>query len=189
MVRRELLRLSERVGRAAAPARATAAAPSSIKVRFADFTTITRSRTLRDATDVTREIYATALGLYDALGLDRARLRLVGVRVEGLVDARGGSPSSWCSARPSTAGATRTRPSTGRSGGSVAAPSGRPHWCGPTTTSDGGDLGPATVVVNRGRHSRSSGGRRTVTPTFPTVGFRPDRCLLMLDGSSSVTGR
>ena len=32
-------------------------------------------------------IYATARELYDALGLERARLRLVGVRLEGLVDA------------------------------------------------------------------------------------------------------
>ena len=57
----------------------------SITVRFADFTTITRSRTIPEATDVTQEIYRAAVRLYDALGLQRARLRLVGVRVEGLV--------------------------------------------------------------------------------------------------------
>src|SRR3546814_7680512 len=57
----------------------------TLRVRFADFTTITRSRTLTEATDVTREIHATATRLYDALGLQRARVRLVGVRVEGLV--------------------------------------------------------------------------------------------------------
>ena len=57
----------------------------TLKVRFADFTTITRSRTLPEATDVTREVYRAAARLYDALGLQRARLRLVGVRVEGLV--------------------------------------------------------------------------------------------------------
>jgi DNA polymerase-4 len=86
VVRRELLRLSERVG-ARMRSQAYKGRTVSIKVRFADFTTITRSRTLRDPTDVTREVYATALSLYEALGLDRARLRLVGVRVEGLVDA------------------------------------------------------------------------------------------------------
>ena len=59
----------------------------SIKVRFADFTTITRARTLRESTDVAREVYATARSLFDALGLQRARLRLVGVRVEGLAPA------------------------------------------------------------------------------------------------------
>ena len=59
----------------------------NIKVRFADFTTITRSKTLRDPTDVTRDIAAVARALYDALGLQRARVRLVGVRVEGLSEA------------------------------------------------------------------------------------------------------
>jgi DNA polymerase-4 len=57
-----------------------------IKVRFADFTTITRARTLAQATDVAREIYATALSLYEGLHLQRARLRLVGVRMTGLAD-------------------------------------------------------------------------------------------------------
>ena len=61
----------------------------TIKVRFADFTTITRCRTLRDPTDVSRDIYATARSLFDALGLQRARIRLVGVRMEGLVDTEG----------------------------------------------------------------------------------------------------
>ena len=55
-------------------------------MRFADFSTITRSRTLAHPTDVTRDVHSTALALYDALGLDRARIRLVGVRVEQLVD-------------------------------------------------------------------------------------------------------
>jgi DNA polymerase-4 len=86
VVRRELLRLAERVG-ARLRAHGYRGRTVSIKVRFADFTTITRSRTVREATDVTREIYAVAVGLYDALGLDRARLRLVGVRVEGLLDS------------------------------------------------------------------------------------------------------
>ena len=57
----------------------------TLKVRFADFTTITRSRTQPEATDVTVEIHRAVTRLYDALGLQRARLRLVGVRVEGLV--------------------------------------------------------------------------------------------------------
>ena len=61
----------------------------SIKIRFADFTTITRSRTLPEHTDVGRLVYETALALYEALGLERARLRLVGVRVEGIRDADG----------------------------------------------------------------------------------------------------
>jgi DNA polymerase IV len=86
VVRRELLRLCERT---AARLRdgGMVGRTISIKVRFADFTTITRSRTLRDPTDVAAEVFATARGLFDALGLDRARLRLIGVRVEGLAVA------------------------------------------------------------------------------------------------------
>jgi DNA polymerase-4 len=59
----------------------------SLKIRFADFSTITRSRTLTAPTDVAKEIYDTVRGLYDALGLQRVRIRLVGVRMEGLIDA------------------------------------------------------------------------------------------------------
>jgi DNA polymerase-4 len=57
----------------------------TITVRFADFTTITRSRTLGEPTDVTQEVFREAVRSYDALGLQRARIRLVGVRLEGLV--------------------------------------------------------------------------------------------------------
>ncbi len=84
VVHRELLRLAERT---ATRLRATGqlGRTVSIKVRFADFTTITRARTLDVPTDVGREVYDTARSLFDALGLQRARLRLVGVRVEGLL--------------------------------------------------------------------------------------------------------
>ena len=85
VIARELLRLSERTAarlRAAGQVGRTV----SIKIRFADFTTITRSRTLPESTDVGRTVYETALALYQALGLERARLRLVGVRVEGITD-------------------------------------------------------------------------------------------------------
>ena len=88
VVHRELLRLAERT---AARARAAGLAGRTVvlKVRFADFTTITRSRTLRERTDVTRLVHATARDLFDGLGLQRARVRLVGVRLEGLADAAG----------------------------------------------------------------------------------------------------
>ncbi|MCU0265169.1 MAG: DNA polymerase IV [Actinomycetia bacterium] len=88
VIRRELLRLAEKVA-ARLRHQGWRGRTVSIKVRFADFTTITRARTLRDPTDVGQEVYATARALYEALGLQRARLRLVGVRVEGLVDAAG----------------------------------------------------------------------------------------------------
>ncbi|MDP9436868.1 MAG: DNA polymerase IV [Actinomycetota bacterium] len=86
VIARELLRLSERTA-ARLRAKEQVGRTVSIKVRFADFTTITRARTLREATDVGREVYETALALFQALGLERARLRLVGVRVEGITDA------------------------------------------------------------------------------------------------------
>jgi DNA polymerase IV len=57
----------------------------ALRVRYADFTTITRSRTLTDPTDVTAEVHAEALRLFDALTRRRLRIRLVGVRVEGLL--------------------------------------------------------------------------------------------------------
>jgi DNA polymerase-4 len=86
VIARELLRLAERT---AARLRATGQVGRtvSIKVRFADFTTLTRARTLPEPTDVGRVVYDTAMSLYDALGLERARIRLVGVRVEGIGDA------------------------------------------------------------------------------------------------------
>jgi len=83
-VARQLLKLSDRVAGRMRTA-GVAGRTVTVRVRFADFTTITRSRTLPEATDVTDEIYRTALAAYDALGLQRVRLRLVGVRVEGLV--------------------------------------------------------------------------------------------------------
>ncbi|RBY77141.1 DNA polymerase IV [Geodermatophilus sp. TF02-6] len=90
VVHRELLRLAERTA-ARLRAGGCLARTVSIKVRFADFATITRSRTLDVPTDVGQELYETARGLFDALGLDRARIRLVGVRAERLV-AAGSTP-------------------------------------------------------------------------------------------------
>ncbi|HEU4676723.1 MAG TPA: DNA polymerase IV [Motilibacteraceae bacterium] len=99
VVRRELLRLAEKVA-ARLRSGGVRGRTVTLTVRFADFTTITRSRTLREATDVGQEVYATAAGLHEALGLDRARLRLVGVRVEGLVDAGSAPRQLLLDARP-----------------------------------------------------------------------------------------
>ncbi|MBK9725013.1 MAG: DNA polymerase IV [Candidatus Lutibacillus vidarii] len=84
LIHRELLKLSDRTA-ARVRAAGMAGRTVTIRVRFADFTTISRSRTLQGPTDVSRDIFDTAKALYDALGLQRARIRLVGVRVEGLV--------------------------------------------------------------------------------------------------------
>ncbi len=85
-IHRELLRLADRTA-ARARSAGMAGRTVSIKVRFSDFTTITRAKTLRHHTDVSREIFATARELFDRLGLQRARIRLVGVRLEGLIPA------------------------------------------------------------------------------------------------------
>ena len=85
-IHRELLKLSDRTA-ARVRAAGMVGRTVTVKVRFSDFTTITRSRTLRDPTDVSRDIFAMALALYDGLGLQRVRLRLVGVRMTGLMDS------------------------------------------------------------------------------------------------------
>ncbi|HEY7488241.1 MAG TPA: DNA polymerase IV [Streptosporangiaceae bacterium] len=85
-IRRELLRLSARVG-SRLRAGGHVGRTISVKLRRADFTTITRARTLRDPTDLAHVIYATACALYEASGLERVRLRLIGVRVENLAPA------------------------------------------------------------------------------------------------------
>lgn len=83
---REFLRLTEK---AATRLRENSyyAKTISIKVRFADFSTISRSKTLPLPIDSTHEIYEIAKALYLALNLDRARLRLVGISLDNLNEA------------------------------------------------------------------------------------------------------
>ncbi|MDT4973955.1 MAG: polymerase [Pseudonocardiales bacterium] len=80
-VRRELLRLAEEVARRVRE-RGWVARTIGIKIRFADFRTITRVRTLPGWTDSTSTIYETATELYAGLGLDQPRIRLAGVKCE-----------------------------------------------------------------------------------------------------------
>lgn len=86
VVRRELLRISMKVA-ARMRAAGVVGRTVTLKVRFADFTTLTRSRTRDQATDLGVDLYTTAADLFAGLGLQRARIRLVGVRVERLTDA------------------------------------------------------------------------------------------------------
>ena len=58
----------------------------SIKVRFADFKTISRSKTLDLPTTGTQEIFEVAKTLYLSLDLDRVLVRLVGVSLDSLVE-------------------------------------------------------------------------------------------------------
>jgi DNA polymerase-4 len=83
---RELLGLS---GRVAARLRADGYRARTIvlKARLATFTTLTRSRTLPDPTDVGADLYRTVTELYRALPGARRRIRLLGVQASGLVPA------------------------------------------------------------------------------------------------------
>jgi DNA polymerase IV len=58
-----------------------------LKIRLANFTTLTRSRTLPDATDVGADVHEVAVELYRALPGARRRVRLLGVQATGLVPA------------------------------------------------------------------------------------------------------
>ncbi|MCE9582541.1 MAG: DNA polymerase IV [Planctomycetes bacterium] len=81
---RELLELSEEVG-TRLRSDAVAARTIQIKVRFPDFRTITRSRTLERPTDITTEIYETARALLrDKAGVKGSRVRLLGVQAQNL---------------------------------------------------------------------------------------------------------
>ena len=100
VIRRELLRLSGRTARGLRSS-ASVARTVVVKLRLADFTTLTRSRTLGEPTDVTQQIYATACALYEAAGLAAgARLRLVGVRATGLMPAAGAATQLVLGERP-----------------------------------------------------------------------------------------
>ncbi|MBI2238463.1 MAG: DNA polymerase IV, partial [Actinobacteria bacterium] len=58
-----------------------------LKVRLANFTTLTRSRTLPAPTDLGADIYQVGADLYRALPGARRRVRLLGVQATGLVTA------------------------------------------------------------------------------------------------------
>jgi DNA polymerase-4 len=79
-LRRELLRLVEQCT-AALRARGLRGRSVVVKIRYPDFTTITRSRSLASPTDCTREVYPVAAGLLDAHLPRGMAVRLLGVRV------------------------------------------------------------------------------------------------------------
>ena len=102
-VSRELLQLCVEVGQRLR-ARGWVAKTVGIKIRFADFRTVTRVRTVADWVDSTAELHDIALELYRALHLDRPRIRLVGVKAEHFADAAGTArqPTLDEAARPSS---------------------------------------------------------------------------------------
>jgi DNA polymerase-4 len=73
----------------------------TIKLRFADFSTVTRSLTFGSSTDVARDLYRAARSLLGNLLLDGKTVRLVGVAMTGLTPASAprqleiGRPVKW----------------------------------------------------------------------------------------------
>ena len=108
VVKRELLRMADRTA-SRMRKQGVVGRTVQISVRFADFSELTRSATMPTLTDVTAEIYAAAVELYDRLGLDRARIRRVGVRMQQLVDVHSAVP-------PAPAHRPRARLAGGRPG-------------------------------------------------------------------------
>lgn len=86
ILHRELLRLSHRTAERLRSS-GMVARTVALKVRFADFSTITRSRTVQTPVDTAQLIYEVALQLLDALGDRTMTVRLVGIRAEQLEDA------------------------------------------------------------------------------------------------------
>jgi DNA polymerase-4 len=84
---RQLLALTERTARRARET-GVRGRTVSIKVRFEDFSTITRSATLATPTDMSRALSGAARELFNRVRASAAggkRIRLLGVRLEGLV--------------------------------------------------------------------------------------------------------
>lgn len=82
---KEYLRLTEKSAERMRE-KGLAANTVSIKVRFSDFKTISRSKTLDLPINSTQEIFEVVKNLYLALGLERALIRLVGVSLDSLVE-------------------------------------------------------------------------------------------------------
>ena len=132
-IMREILRLSERTAgrlRGADLCGRTV----TLKVRFSNFKTITRSKTLEEAVDNSPEIYDAARVLYLKLNPERPRIRLLGVGVSGLA------------------------PGPPRRQMSLLSGSGRPGWTAATEAIDSirerfGDnaVGPAALLVGDDR--------------------------------------
>ena len=85
LLHRELLRLSHRTAERLRSS-GMVARTIALKLRFADFSTITRSRTVQTPVDSAQLIYGVALQLLDSVARPMA-VRLVGVRAEQLEEA------------------------------------------------------------------------------------------------------
>ncbi|QBI18146.1 DNA polymerase IV [Egibacter rhizosphaerae] len=85
ILRTELLRLAEKVAQRLRGG-GVAGRTVTLKLRFANFQTLTRSRTLPTPTDQATVLHREATALLEAQRLERVRVRLVGLGVGNLVD-------------------------------------------------------------------------------------------------------
>ncbi len=93
-VHQHLLRLSLKVAARVRDA-GLIARTVGIKIRWDDFRTVTRSRTLMEPTNVGREIYQESVAAFDELDSRGQRVRLVGVRAENLLGEREAGAVLW----------------------------------------------------------------------------------------------
>ncbi|MEE2814650.1 MAG: DNA polymerase IV, partial [Actinomycetota bacterium] len=93
LLRSELLRLADRVG-ARLRTSGWHAGAVAIKIRFADFTTVSRTVSLSEPTDVGQRIGETAIALFEQIER-RDPVRLVGVRAERLRPAGSSAIALW----------------------------------------------------------------------------------------------
>ena len=132
LMKRELLRLAEKTA-GSLRGRGLRGRTVSIKVRFADFTTITRAKTLPVATDVTQEIFKVACQLLDEQTPPGA-IRLIGVRVEQLGDDSGEQLTLDAPERGWREADQAADVARGRFGHGAVRPASllgdRPHWSG-----------------------------------------------------------
>jgi DNA polymerase-4 len=122
-------RLSGRLRRAGVSGRTV-----HIKVRFSDFSTVTRSMTLAGGTDVARDIYRAARELLTRLDVGSRPVRLLGVGVSGLDEGTGvrqlavDRPAKWDELADAVAdvraryGADSVAPARVRGGGAAMEP-------------------------------------------------------------------
>ncbi len=88
-LRREILHLGHRVATRLREAEKVAGVVA-LKLRYSDFSTLSRSRTLPYPSNAAGDLVAAAEGLFEKLGRRPQAVRLVGIRAEKLADAGGG---------------------------------------------------------------------------------------------------
>ncbi|MBN2415869.1 DNA polymerase IV [bacterium] len=93
-----ILQLSEKVGFRLRNRRLTAKT-ITFKLRFEDFQTLVRAKTVDHPVSLSEDIYAAAVGIYGELNRERRPVRLIGVGVSHLGESGGGQMSFFSEER------------------------------------------------------------------------------------------